>query len=150
MVHRDTYFLASNDAGKSFRGQKLHPWNIGACPMSSFSLAVGPKGRLAAWETEKKIYFSPLDAQGKATAITPAPGAGENRKYPSLSVNRDGKTLLVWTQGTAWNQGGNLAWQAYDSKLRPIEAETGEQKGVPAWSFAAAFARPDGGFTVLY
>jgi hypothetical protein len=56
---------------------------------------------------------------------------------------------LDWTEGTGWNKGGALAWQVFDKDGKPT-AERGRTDGVPVWSMAAVFARPDGGFTVLY
>ena len=58
--------------------------------------------------------------------------------------------LLVWTENMGWEKGGSLAWQVFDKDLRPIAGEKGEIPGVPTWSLVAAFARPDGHFTILY
>jgi hypothetical protein len=49
----------------------------------------------------------------------------------------------------AWDQGGAVAWQVYDKDGRPT-ARRGRARGVPVWSLVAVFARPDGGFTILY
>jgi hypothetical protein len=57
--------------------------------------------------------------------------------------------LLVWTEGTGWRKGGSLAWQIYNAAAQP-EAEKGLSPGIPVWSFATAFSRHDGGFTILY
>jgi len=48
-----------------------------------------------------------------------------------------------------WKKGGRLAWQVYD-KSGHATADRGQSDGVPAWSLVAAFARPDGGFTIVY
>jgi hypothetical protein len=48
-----------------------------------------------------------------------------------------------------WGKGGSIAWQVFDRNGEP-EGETGHAEGVPAWSLVAAFAGPDGGFTVVY
>jgi len=42
-----------------------------------------------------------------------------------------------------------LAWRVFDAAGRPTEG-SGRASGVPVWSFGAAIARRDGGFTVLY
>jgi hypothetical protein len=39
LTHRDIYLLESSNDGASFRGSQVQPWNIGACPMTSMSLA---------------------------------------------------------------------------------------------------------------
>jgi hypothetical protein len=64
-------------------------------------------------------------------------------------MNQSGETLLVWTEGTGWQKGGSLAYQIFDSAVQP----TGERKqlpGIPAWSFAAALAKPDNTFSIVY
>jgi hypothetical protein len=57
--------------------------------------------------------------------------------------------LLVWADGTAWNRGGSVAWQAFSRNGEPTQVK-GVQSGVPAWSFAAVLARPDGSFAIFY
>jgi hypothetical protein len=42
-----------------------------------------------------------------------------------------------------------VAWQVFDPDGRPT-AQKGRADGVPVWSMAAVFARPDGGFTIVY
>ena len=145
LIHRDSYFLQSVDGGKSFSGQKISEWNVNACPMSSFALA----GSAIGWESAEKVYFSRLDDKGQPTQTVAAPGTGENRKYPSLAVRQNGTLLFAWTEGTSWNRGGKLRFQLFDAKNQPLGV-TGEQNGVPAWSFATTFVRPDGKFSVLY
>lgn len=147
IVHRDMYLLTSKDRGRRFDAQKLSEWNIGACVMSTEAFAQAPGGILAAWETEKQVYFRRMTA-GAPAAIA-APGTGENRKYPALAVNARGETLFAWTENMAWKKGGSLAWQVYDPELTP-QGPVGKAEGVPAWSLLAAFARPDGSFAVMY
>lgn len=145
MVHRDSYFLQSADGGKSFRGQKVNEWNINACPMSSFALA----GSAIGWESTEKVYFSRLNDKGQPTQSVVALGSGDNRKYPSLAVKSDGSLLFVWTEGTSWGRGGTMRFQLFDAKNQPVGTSE-KQSGVPAWSYATAFVRPDGRFSVLY
>ncbi|MGA2607847.1 MAG: hypothetical protein ABSH01_10385 [Terriglobia bacterium] len=42
-----------------------------------------------------------------------------------------------------------VAWQAFDKNGKP-EGAAGRVDGVPPWSLVAVFARPDGGFTLVY
>jgi hypothetical protein len=79
----------------------------------------------------------------------PATGSGKLRKYPALAVNAKGETILVWTEGTSWGKGGSLAWRVYSMDGKPSE-EKGSVPDLPAWSFGAVFARPDGEFTIAY
>jgi hypothetical protein len=150
VVHRDIYLIASTDHGRTFHGNDISPWNIGACVMSSESIAQSQDGIVAAWETEKQVYFAQVKA-GEDRIGTPirAPGPPNNRKYPALAVNNRNDTLLAWTEGTAWKKGGAVAWQVFGKDGRP-EPVNGKADGVPVWSLVAAFARPDGAFVVVY
>jgi hypothetical protein len=60
-----------------------------------------------------------------------------------------GETLLVWAEGTAWGKGGTVAYQIFDKNDQPTIVE-GRQEGLKPWSFAAAFADPDGNFTIVF
>ena len=56
---------------------------------------------------------------------------------------------MVWTEGTAWNKGGSLAWQLYDAAGQP-SGQAGARPGVPTWSVGAVAPRLAGGFVVFY
>jgi hypothetical protein len=147
-VHRDM-LLASKD-GPARETRNLGEWEINGCPMSTAALAEGPAGVLAVWETKEQVYFTTLDARaGRPAAVRPAPGDGRGRKHPAVAANARGEVILAWTEGTGWERGGSLAWQVYDKDGHPT-AEKGRAEGVPVWGFAAVFARPDGGFAVVY
>jgi hypothetical protein len=150
LVHRDVFVLASNDSGRSFRGSKVQPWEIGACPMTSMAIAAAGSRVAGAWETAGQVYFGDVDVSA-ATIGTPiaAPGPGDARKHPRVAIGTRGDTLFVWTEGTAWARGGALAWRIFDAAGQPTE-RSGRANAVPVWSFGAAVARRDGGFTVLY
>jgi hypothetical protein len=150
IVHRDMYLLTSVNRGLSFQGTDISQWNIGACVMSSANIAEGPGGVLAAWETMGNVYYGLADpSAAKLSLMVAAPGEPKGRKYPAVAGNSRGETLLAWTEGMGWQKGGSLAWQIFDRQGRP-EGTTGHADGVPRWSLIAAFARPDGGFTIVY
>jgi hypothetical protein len=105
---------------------------------------------LAAWETEKQAYFGRIDTgSGKMAAPVAAPGAGKNRKFPAVAGNSQGEMMFAWTEGMGWKKGGELEWQVYDKTGKPT-TERGKTNGVPVWSLIAVFARPGGGFTIMY
>ncbi len=150
MVHRDIWLLNSSDRGSSFQASNISKWEIGACVMSSEALLSSAQGVLAGWESEKQVYLGRVAAGGNTVgASVSAPATGPNRKYPALAVNRRGEILLAWTENMAWKKGGSAAWQVYDGDLRP-QGVTGKAEGVPAWGLVAAFAGPDGSFTVMF
>jgi len=150
MVNRDIWLLSSRDRGASFHGTDVSHWNVGVCVMSSAALLPVRDGILAAWESEKQVYFGRVPSgSGTVQASTGAPGTGNNRKYPVLATNGRGETLFAWTEYMAWNKGGSVAWQAYGRDLKP-QGSPGNGDGVPKWSLVAAFARPDNSFVVVY
>jgi len=146
---RDTYALRSRDGGRTFQSQRVHPWEIGACPMTTMAIA-GRERLFQAWETDGQVYFTALDRPERPTApVMTVVNDDARRKHPRLAVNRDGSILLVWTEGTAWARGGSIAWQVFDPAGSPTSVR-GSRPGLPVWGFAAAVARPDGGFTIIY
>jgi hypothetical protein len=146
-VNRDIYLLTSKDHGQNFQGGLLHKWNINACPMSSMDFAENGKVRVGAWETGGQVYWTRIDGGGRQPIA--APGEAKSRKHPRVAVNQNGEVLLVWTEGTGWQRGGSLAWQVYDRSGHPT-AEKNQLSGIPTWSFAAAVAQTDNGFSIIY
>jgi hypothetical protein len=150
MTHRDMFLLESNDQGRTFRGSRIQRWEIGACPMTSMSIASAQSSVLAAWETAGQVYFGEIDPKAaRIPAPIAAPGEGGTRKHPRLATNTNGDVLFVWTEGTAWARGGSVVWQMFDSSGRAT-AVKGTTAGIPVWSFAAPIAGSDGRFTILY
>jgi hypothetical protein len=133
IMQRDMALLVSSDHGGSFRESFSHPWSVGMCPMSSANIASADNGTWAAWETAGRVQFARFS----------------DTEHPRVAVNRNGETLLVWTEGTGWQRGGSFAWQVLDAKGEPT-AERGKREGIPAWSYATAYARPDGEFVILH
>jgi hypothetical protein len=149
-VHRDIYLLNSRDQGRSFQGTLLHKWDINACPMSSMDFAQNAGVLAAGWETGGQVYWARInEPDGVATPPVTAPGEGKGRKHPRLAINRKGEVLMVWTEGTSFQKGGDFAWQLYDSRGRAL-GDAQRSPGIPAFSFCAVVARPDDGFTILY
>ena len=148
-THRDVYALLSRDGGRTFTGGLVHRWEVGACPMTSMSVAAG-NTLWGAWETDGQVFFAPLDATNRISA-PPMTDTSEaaRRKHPRLAINESGTVLLTWTEGTAWARGGTVAWQVFTPDGKPA-ASKGSQPDLPVWSFSAAAARRDGGFTVFY
>ncbi len=142
LTGRDLTLLDTKDAA-TFKRAVLDPWQTDKCPMSSASLVSTPKGIRAAWETDGKIRSALLGATPATTEL-----ASGSVKHPALAINARGETLAVWTTGTGWAKGGELAWTMLDASGKPT-AERGQAPGVPVWSHAAAYAEPDGGFVIV-
>ena len=149
-THRDIFLLESSDMARTFRGSRVQSWQIGACPMTSMSIAASASGVLGAWETAGQVYFGTIDTKtARIPAPIAAPGAAGSRKHPRLATGAGGNVLFVWTEGTAWARGGSLAWQVFDPSGRATGAK-GLRPGIPVWSFASAVAARDGRFVILY
>jgi hypothetical protein len=149
VVHRDMYLLESKDHGQRFSGADVSQWNVGACVMSSEAFASGPKGTVAAWETEKKVHFGFVHSDPAKMTDSVVTSEGKNQKYPSLAINRNGFVLVSWTEGMSWKRGGSLRWQLLDSAGRGL-GNAGGADGVPAWSLVSAYPQKNGNFIVLY
>ncbi len=151
LVNRDIQLLASEDHGKTFKVASHDPWKIAKCVMSTAAFASAPKGQvLTAWETKGHIRIARIDQKDAiAGEAADAPGEGNNRKHPAIAANRDGMSILAWTEGTSWGKSGSIAWQSYDAEGRP-QGPIATAKGLPVWGVPAVVALPDGSFRVIY
>jgi len=146
-THRDTTWLAIR-GGAASAPVRVHPWDIEACPMSTFALADTGSGVAAAWETAQQIYSATLDpATGSVRDLAAVPGTG-SRKHPSIAVNAAGERLLAWTEDTAWKRGGTLAWRITDRSGAEL-AHAADAGPVPVWGLVSAVAAPDGSFVIF-
>jgi hypothetical protein len=150
-VHRDMHLLTSRDRGGHFAHALVDRWNAGACVMSTEAFAESQSGVLTAWETEGQVYFGQIDSStGEVSRVIGAPGEDRRRKHPALAADRDGHVLFAWTEGTAWSKGGSARWQLFDRALASGGPAGGVESAVPVWGLVAAYARPGGGFGVMY
>ncbi len=148
-INRDETLLVSKIPSGPFETVNLHAWKATTCPMSSSFLSEGQTGTLAAWETAGRVYFAHLNPNTPHVSEPICPPGGAGRKYPVAVSNKKGETLLVWAEGTAWGKGGSVDYQVFDKNDQPTLVK-GCKEGLKTWSFAAAFADPDGNFTIIY
>ncbi len=150
VVHRDMELLVSTDRGRTFRGEKIHEWEISACPMSSMSFDENGGVVAAAWETEGQVYWARLsrDPNTPIQPVAAAGGDGERRKYPDIAINDAGDVLLSWADVAGWKKPGALHWQLFPNKGTQTPAETASP-ALPVWSFPAVFAAGRSGFGIL-
>lgn len=147
-VNRDTMLLVSRDKGATFQEKRLHPWNLNACPMSTYTLAENEGQILAAWETRDHVFYSTINPADLSVS-TPVSVAGEAQKHPALIPGPNGKTLLVWTEGTGWQRGGGLAWQVLTRNVTTAPPAR-KPDVVPVWGLASAYAQANGKFVIFY
>jgi hypothetical protein len=148
MVHRDEFLLTSHDAGRHFTAQDLGPWKVGYCVTSTADLEPAHAGVLAPWEQERQVHGAVVGSGHIETGFTPA-GTPGNRAHPVIAEGKAGNVLLAWTEGMGWQRGGVLAWQVFDRSGHAL-GRSGTVPGVPVWSLVSAWARPGGGFVVMY
>ena len=149
-VNRDMRLIVGRRRGSRYRGVTLDTWRIPRCVMSTSAMAERKGQLLCAWETKKQVYLGAVKLKtGRLVWRVAAPGWGRNRKHPVLAVNDKDQILLAWTEETAWNRGGSVAWQIYDAKGRPVDG-LGKAAGLKVWSLPTAFARKDGSFVLMY
>jgi hypothetical protein len=119
--------------------------------MSSQAFAEGPTGVYAAWDTRGQIYYT-LVNKGSADFEAPvaAPTHGKSCRHPALAVKRQGEMILVWTEGTGWQRGGDLVWQVYDASGRPTADHGRQANAIPVWGLPAVVAGKDGRFTIFH
>ena len=87
MTHRDIFLLQSTDQARTFLGARVQPWEIGACPMTSMSIAASTSKVFGAWETAGQVYFGEIDAKSaRIPTPIPAPREGGTRKHPRLAT----------------------------------------------------------------
>jgi hypothetical protein len=146
MTERGMLLMASRDHGATFSPLVEDPWQINQCPMSSAALAWDGKTIFAAWETAGRIRATRTGFDSKTNVFEISPAKGS--KHPFIVTNQRGETIVVWTEGTGWQRGGLVAWQVLDAAGQSAK-EAGRRDGLSAWSYAAAFARPDGSFVIV-
>jgi len=149
-IHRDTVLLVSRDYGRHFVAEWVAKWELNACPMSTDFISRTRLNTLIAWETAGQVFYARVAPGGdKISEAVAPPGPGGDRKHPVVVSNARGEILLAWTDGTAWQRGGSVAWQVFDEGGRPL-SQKGNLPGLPVWDLVAAFAGTDGRFTILY
>ena len=147
-VHRGQRLLTSRDGGQTFTDELIQSWELGACPVSTTTLAEGPTGTIVAFETQGQVYFA--NTTDLASAVSPTGSAGSRRKNPTVAVNHRGEVLLAWADGPGIRSGGTLHWQLFDSDRQPVSAPSGGQGTIHDGSVAVTLAQPDGTFAIIY
>lgn len=148
-MNRDALLLVSRKPGAEFETAYADKWKVGTCPMSSATLTEAEGGALAAWETAGQVYWTTVKAQDLTVSPPISPSGKAIRKHPVAVRNKQGETLLVWTEGTSWAKGGTVAWQVY-SREGKATPEMGRAEGVPTWSLATACPIGGGQFFIVY
>ena len=123
---------------------KLDEWRVAMCPMSSASLLPNAQALRAAWENDGQIVTGLMGSAGSAEQRV----GPKNAKHPVLTQNAKGQTLIASVIGSGWGKAGSLHWDVLDAQGRVTDS--GDGKKLPVSSYAAAYARPDGSYVIVY
>lgn len=146
---RDMYLLFSRDQGQSFRGRRLQPWPIEACPMSSAAFVEGKAGVVAAWETADDVYAALIPRNGGEPQLLRPAGQGKKRKHPAVALNDRGELLLAWVEDMSWKTPGRLKWTLFDEHGAETAAPQADLE-VPTWGVVAVAVKASGDFLVVH
>jgi hypothetical protein len=148
MVHRDAMWMTIGPQGAS-APVRLQPWDLPACPMTTFAMAAAPGGIVAAWETQQQVYSALLDPDRRVISAVTAMAGAAVRKHPTVAINAAGDRLIAWTEGTAWARGGTVAWELRNQNGGRV-ASGANAGAVPVWGLVSAIPRPDGSFLIVH
>lgn len=146
-VRRGQRLLVSRDAGRTFVDHPIDEWEIGACPVTTTTLADGPVGVRVAWENDGQVYYAPADKLDEA--VVPDGIARFRRKNPVVAVNRREYTVLAWGDAPGLRAGGTLHWRVFDARGLPTRHQ-GDGATVPSGSAPTGVVRPDDSFLLLF
>ncbi|HEY1080820.1 MAG TPA: hypothetical protein VGE29_01075 [Prosthecobacter sp.] len=138
---RGMHLITSKSGRSTLR--KLDDWKVRMCPMSSASLLPEAAGVRGAWENQGKITTALINQQSPHFVTLEARDA----KHPVLSQNHRGQILISCVIGSGWSKAGRLHWELLEGNGTKVGVGDGEK--LPVWSYAAAYARPDGTFVIL-
>ena len=151
-VNRGMFLIDATSELTDAHDRQIAPMKIGMCVMSTASLAGSQNAILAAWETHEQVVWSALDPAHpeKIAAHRVAPSDDRGQKHPAIASNASGQVLVAWAEGTGWNKGGSVAWQLFDASGSPLPEAGGQSANLPVWGSPAVFAKPGGGFVIVY
>jgi hypothetical protein len=128
---------------------RLQPWELPACPMTTFAMAAANDAIVAVWETDQQVYSATLDPDRRTFGAVTAMAGTAKRKHPSVAINAAGDRLIAWAEGTAWARGGSVAWALRNQ--RGEQTDSAASAGVvPVWGLVSAIARPNGTFVIFH
>jgi len=139
---KDTYLMASNDAGKTWSKRMVQKWEKCGCPGALYSMSSGADGVYMGFSTRGKSSFAKIDNKLKINA---APDSGKSSTRPMVATNKNGDVLFCWVEVQ------DVVWQVYDRNGNTVNKAGGRLNGAAAkWSNAAVVATPGGDFMLYY
>lgn len=120
-VHRDIYLLASSDRGKTFRSQKVHAWEIQACPNEHHEF----RGKLRTGS--QAIFWS--STRAPATFSTASTPAGRSEAASSPMSWRASNTSRPFQAGRrpSWKTKGRRRCSCSLGRVTPQRVDAGHR-----------------------
>jgi hypothetical protein len=147
-IHRDAMWMTAGPSGAS-SPVTLQPWQLPACPMTTFAIAEGQGALAGAWMIDQQIYTATLNPEAR-TASAPSPMSGTApRNHPAIAINRNGDRLVAWIEGANRSRDGRVAWELRDASGKTIASQA-DAGVVPPLTLVAPIARSDGSFVLIY
>jgi len=147
-IHRDATWLTVGPQG-GLPSVRLQPWELPACPMTTFALAESRGALVGAWMIDRQIFTATMNPETR-TASAPSPMDGTApRDHPAIAINRDGVRLFAWIEGANRSRDGSVAWELRDASGARIGSQSAAGT-VPPLTLLAPIARPDGSFLLIY
>ncbi len=150
---RGMQLLTAGAGALKFERRSLDSWDLNQCPLSTTRLGWAVGSPVAVWLSEGRIRLGQMGQTGRTNGGDRVRAVSEpGRKANHLVVvplEGSGSLVVAWTEGTAWQRGGDLAWRtvgADASQDSPVQ----RLPGVPVWGSVAAWREADGHVTVLY
>jgi hypothetical protein len=147
-IHRDAMWMTAGPRGAS-AAVRLQPWELPACPMTTFAIAEARGALVGAWMIDQQIYTATLNP-GTRTASAPSPMNGAAaRNHPAIAINRNGDRLFAWIEGANRSRDGHVAWELRGASGARLASQA-DAGVVPPLTLVAPIARPDGSFLVIF
>jgi hypothetical protein len=145
---RGMQLLTARSGSPDFQRHALDAWSLNQCPLSTARLSRLGGDPVAVWLSEGRIRLGRL---GMTESVRPLSEPGRKANHPVVvPLPGSGSLLVAWTEGTAWQRGGDLAWRTVGSGESPGDSPIQRLPGVPVWGSVAAWNESDGSVTVLY
>jgi hypothetical protein len=147
-VHRDATWLTVDRAG-GLQMLRLQPWDLPACPMTTFALTESSGTLVGAWMIDQQIFSADLNPATHTASAPSAMDGSAMRNHPAIAVNAAGDRLIAWIEGANRSRDGSVAWELRDRAGKRLASQTAFG-ATPPLSLVAPIARPDGSFALIF
>jgi hypothetical protein len=150
---RGMQLLTAGAGALKFERRSLDSWDLNQCPLSTTRLGWAGGSPVAVWLSEGRIRLGQMgqtDRTNGGDRVRAVSEPGRKANHPVLvPLGGSGSLLVAWTEGTAWQRGGDLAWRTVGSDASQ-DSPVQRLPGVPVWGSVTAWRESDGHVTVLY